>query len=208
MRIRLSAASAYPYLLLVLVLAGCARDAPGAGATAPTAVAEETAVYAAVLQQLLAGQPERSAVVAAEPFGAYALGLSADQRAQQWAHLKSELPGLSDPVIAAYEASAAKPAPIRLAELQGRFDLIEEAALKQRTDEAGRVDWDGFYESHPESVGLVGLSPVGFGPDGSDALLSVLRRCHDLCGGLDYWFLTKQPGGAWAIVGTSTIMVF
>ena len=83
--------------------------------------------------------------------------------------------------------------------------LISEWELKHYFGEGGDW-WTAFYRRHPNSIGYVRLSRVGFNPEHDRALLYADLSCGILCGE-GYYVLVAKNGRAWSVVYTDGLWV-
>jgi hypothetical protein len=74
------------------------------------------------------------------------------------------------------------------------YVLVEDQSLEALlAGDRGR-GWRVFYEQHPDSGGVVGLSRVGFNNDRTQALVFVQHQCGDTCASGNYVLLTMVDG--------------
>jgi hypothetical protein len=60
--------------------------------------------------------------------------------------------------------------------------------------------WSAFYAKHPDSTGWIHMTDVGFSPDGTTALIYVVRVAGGL-NGSGAWFLLEKRDGTWTVLG-------
>lgn len=82
----------------------------------------------------------------------------------------------------------AVPMPVRLI----RSDVLKSAFGKKSS-------WDGFYDSYPNTQGVLSLSRACFNADNSEALFSARLRCGKSCGYRDIVFMRKV-NGEWTLI--------
>jgi hypothetical protein len=63
----------------------------------------------------------------------------------------------------------------------------------------GKKGWDGFYDSYPNTQGVLSLSRACFNDGGSEALFSARLRCGKTCGYRDIVFMRKV-NGEWTLI--------
>jgi len=85
------------------------------------------------------------------------------------------------------------------------YQLID-AAKETSIFRKGGGSWDAFYQQYPGSSGIVTLSRVGFGVDGTQALFYFEKVCGGLCGGGYYVAMEKRDSG-WVIGAEINIWV-
>lgn len=81
-----------------------------------------------------------------------------------------------------------------------RFTVVERARLGAHRNPTSF--WEAFYRRFPGSPGLVTLSRVGFGRDGTSALVRVEYGCGGRCGGTIYVLLANESG-KWRVIRTA-----
>lgn len=81
--------------------------------------------------------------------------------------------------------------PVRLI----RSDILR-ASFEKR---GGKQGWDGFYDTYPNTQGVLSLGRACFNADGSEALFTARLQCGRKCGYRDLVFLRKV-NGAWTLI--------
>ncbi|MCY7378167.1 MAG: hypothetical protein LH467_02370 [Gemmatimonadaceae bacterium] len=81
-----------------------------------------------------------------------------------------------------------------------RFTAADRAAARAQGSPTSY--WSAFYQRFPGSPGLIEMSRVGFGRDGSSALVLVEYGCGGRCGGTIYVLLARQAG-RWRVIRTA-----
>ena len=102
---------------------------------------------------------------------------------------------LLDPAIANYRIVNRKPLKLdRLFDISKSYTLSASDALQAAFKGAGPDGWDGFNAAHPDSVGWIELSAVGFNDSKTVAVVYVGHHCGRLCGGGGFSVLEKIQG--------------
>ena len=74
------------------------------------------------------------------------------------------------------------------------YDLVPGATLQAPFKTSGPAGWSDFKRAHPDSVGWIELSAVGFNHDKTVAVVYVGHHCGGLCGGGGFSVLRKVEG--------------
>ncbi|MBC7674345.1 MAG: hypothetical protein H7247_18145 [Polaromonas sp.] len=98
----------------------------------------------------------------------------------------------------------------RKRKLTERVDRLATRVPMQRFTNADRASgsrqynafWSAFFHRYPGSPGRIEVSRVGFGRDGTSALVHVEYACGGLCGGTIYVLLAKRSG-KWHVIRTA-----
>lgn len=81
-----------------------------------------------------------------------------------------------------------------------QYVLLSEEDVKTFFKAGVGDGWKSFREKYPKAVGITTFSRVGFNADRTQALVYRGYQCGGLCGGGDYYLLSRK-NGAWAIDG-------
>jgi hypothetical protein len=79
-------------------------------------------------------------------------------------------------------------------EISKPYELIPSAALEAPFKTNGPAGWSEFKLEHPDSVGWIELSAVGFNDDKTVAVVYIGHHCGGLCGGGSFSVLRKAEG--------------
>ncbi|MBV8705956.1 MAG: hypothetical protein JO028_02115 [Acidobacteriaceae bacterium] len=74
------------------------------------------------------------------------------------------------------------------------YELVPGAALQAPFKTNGPAGWSDFKREHPDSVGWIELSAVGFNHDKTVAIVYIGHHCGGLCGGGGFRVLRKSEG--------------
>lgn len=114
-----------------------------------------------------------------------------------------QLPAISDEVWRAFEA--ANQTPQNHAGLQMNsyraYEWLSAEQIAALLPQGGttQAEWPAFFEQYPYSVGLVGVSAIGFNQDGSQALLARRFTCGVGCGDTTLFYL-EYSAQQWQVV--------
>jgi len=72
--------------------------------------------------------------------------------------------------------------------------LVPGVALQAPFKTNGPAGWSDFEREHPDSVGWIELSAVGFNHDKTVAIVYIGHHCGRLCGGGGFRVLRKAEG--------------
>jgi hypothetical protein len=96
------------------------------------------------------------------------------------------------PAISDYVRANAKPSLLQpKIEVEVPYQLIVAEELKSAIQKG---DWEGFYQSYPDSGGWLELSAVGFNAEKTVAVVYMGHHCGSLCGGGGFHVLEKKDG--------------
>ena len=84
------------------------------------------------------------------------------------------------------------------------YELVEAKEIEDIFKNGGW--WHDFYKKYPGSQGYMGLSRIGFSPDGNQALFYVTNSCGGKCGSGTYVVMEKSEG-QWKLVKEILIWV-
>lgn len=126
------------------------------------------------------------------------------EKKENWQKVKDRLPGLSDEIIADYEARL-KPSTL----LKQRFNLnLKYSLLSNNSYKSIFGDdlnanstvnkWSHFYKRYPDSGGYIWLSNVGFNKTRDRALLFLVHWCGTLCG-TGHYILMSKKSASWNV---------
>jgi hypothetical protein len=108
------------------------------------------------------------------------------------------LPGITAATIQSFATRAARPSDLDSA-LAERLEL--EWISQGEIDDLRREGefWPLFYKRHPSATGLIGLSRLGFGADGREAL-GYCGRTSETLSGSGFLVLLRSDGQRWKAV--------
>lgn len=149
---------------------------------APPPVADDSGVYAAVL--------EKAAFVGRD---VTVIGDSTTAIAAENPSLQRELP---EELRAGF--MAANQAPRSLAGVSFPPGFVVAPSLLGRRMDDQKAYWDAFLERYPRSNGWIHLSAIGYSSDLSRAVVYISHQCPGLCGSGDMLILRKD-GVTWRV---------
>jgi hypothetical protein len=165
--------------------------------------AEEYAIYAAVVDDMFAGDKvasdskskARTLVIADWTVSNTS---AAVVRGDEGTLLKQRLSSISQETIDDYMAKNAKSHQITTSfDLKVKYTLISKEKIDQifRSVMSG---WEEFYKQFPGSDGLISFSRAGLNSTGDQALVYMANGCGGLCGSGNYLLLVEK-NGKWTI---------
>ncbi len=183
-----------PIMLLlasVVLIAGCTD-----GRTAPTsAVADEYAVYEAVIESLYLAEDIELIVIKNWTATSVSPGESSDTEAE---YIREKF-GTAIELETLNDYSAKNKRSYQLDQdisLDVPYVLLSEAELTKIFEREG--SWDRFYEIYPNSQGIMTLSRVGFNTQIDQALVYIGNQA-DYLAGRGYYVLLTKKGDVWTV---------
>ncbi|HEY9283446.1 MAG TPA: hypothetical protein VIP46_08330 [Pyrinomonadaceae bacterium] len=177
-------------LLLIAALSPHARPAAGQGVA--DRAAEESAVYAAAIAKLFAGNK-----VAFDTQDPVELLVIKERAAKDFTRRHEDVWDRkffdeSPEALSDFREQNREPGTINKSlRLPIKHLLLGEADFEL----AMRDGWEGFFKRHPKSGGWVALSRVGFNREMTQALVYFEHGCGGLCGSGIYLLLEKGEAG-------------
>ena len=169
---------------------------PPAATPIPNESEAEFAVYRAVIEELFATRQLETLVV----MDTTTAGLSVDDpSAPDIKNLKSSVPEVDQALIDSFAARNAQPSP-----LENRFNLevpvvlLSQAELDDFFGKSG-AGWEAFYQTYPQSQGVLTLSRVGFNARGDKALVYAGNMAYSLAGA-GYALVLGWEDGQWQVL--------
>jgi hypothetical protein len=192
-----------PRILIVALLAACARPAPElprpvASSTAPRAIA----VYRTIAESIYVRSTGRVVAVAVTSLDSTCTDARCAGLAERWGvealwWARGDSAEARD-ARADLLARVGEPLDIRTVSL-GRPMLLEADAGDVPPPEAGGQEWLRFRATHADAAGAVRMSPVGFSRSGRTAVAFVDWRCGPTCVHTAGVALTATSDTSWAI---------
>ena len=169
------------------------RDADGDG---------EASIYSLILNERYAADPDKSVVVVDKTFGAPDM-----ERELNRDDLQARLSPLSQATVESYKGKNKEPLRLKgFQNVKAKYLLMTEGELKEFFEKDVLSGWESFRQKYPDAVGVVQLSRVGFNPEGTEALVSILYSCGEVCGEGSFILLTKT-GSGWRIAKSVVVVI-
>lgn len=178
-------------LIASLFMASCI----GNEAAPPSTVAEEYAVYAALIESLYSAQDTALLVIKDRT----AVGISPNESLDsETEYIRKELgAAIESETLDDYRAKNRQP--IQLAQdfaLDVPYVLLSEAEVAEVFEQDG--GWAQFYTIYPDSQGIMTLSRVGFSAQMDEALVYIGNQA-DYRAGRGYYVLLTKKEGVWTV---------
>ena len=113
-----------------------------------------------------------------------------------------QLPGVDSAAIEDFETRNLEPHSLKYLPTLGLnfpIVLVTRESLRTLPREDPDTYWDAFYKRYPGSSGSISFSAIGYGANGSIALLMVDQGCGSLCGA-GHNVVVKREGGRWRLI--------
>ena len=177
-------------LLVFFVLVNC-RLVTGLGSGSQAGLADEYAVYSALIKSVSQDDSAQTIVIHATT--------EVDKQmagAKELQYVQTELKGVTQALVDDFTARSRQ-----VLTLEQRFDLRSKVVLLTQAEIQAifkKGGWDEFYRQYPNSHGTLVLSRVGFNASVDQALVYASSQSHPLAGAGFYYLMAKE-NGEWKI---------
>src|SRR5262245_43172934 len=191
------------FLITALLAAYAAPVQPQQTGDQSNILAEEYAIYAAVIGDIFAGDKVsfdsqtkvKMLVIEDRTVRNVYIAIRGEN---DWSRMKGQFTSLSQETIDDYVKKNAK-----THQLTNSFDLKLKYIITPREEierifKSGLDGWGEFYKKFPDSGGYIGLSRAGINPGGNQAFVYMQHSCGGLCGSGHYLLLVKNDRG-WVV---------
>jgi hypothetical protein len=184
-------------------LSNSASASPPAQANESGIQAEEYAVYTVLIKEI--GREEKNAdrlLVIKEQPSPWISSID-DGKSDFYEEMKKDSPALLAETVNDLRAKNKESFKFtRNFDIDRQYVILSDEEFKTLFKAGGGGDgWKGFREKYPKATGITTFSRIGFNPDKTQALVYRGYQCGGLCGGGNYYLLSKK-NGVWVIDGS------